>query len=123
MGVDLFIKGIPYGQKKPKGDIEAPDRWTQAVKQATKSLPKVKSPCHMVVLFVLPEDKYPLDHPYGPDLDNLMKRLFDALNDTVFSEVAGKDGSVVQLMVSKREAMQSECPGARVIITDGGDQT
>ena len=118
MGIDLFIEGIPYGQKKPRGDIKAPDRWTQAVKQATMNLPKVKGPCNMIVVFVLPEDKYPLDHPYGPDLDNLMKRLFGALNDTVFSEVAGKDGSVVQLVVSKRKATQSECTGARVIIAD-----
>ena len=122
MGIDLFIEGIPYGQKKPRGDIKAPDRWTQAVKQATINLPKVEGPCYMIVVFVLPGDKYPLDHPYGPDLDNLMKRLFDALNDTVFSEVAGKDGSVVQLVVSKRKATQSECTGARVIIADRGDQ-
>ena len=75
----------------------------------------------MIVVFVLPEDKYPLDHPYGPDLDNLMKRLLDALNDTIFSKVAGKDGSVVQLVVSKRKAMQNERTGARVIIVDTGD--
>ena len=50
-----------------------------------------------------------------------MKRLLDALNDTVFSEVAGKDGSVVQLVVSKRKAAQDESTGARVIIVDRGD--
>ncbi|MFC2049631.1 RusA family crossover junction endodeoxyribonuclease [Chloroflexota bacterium] len=121
MGVDLFIEGIPYGQRKPRGDIEAPDRWTQAVKQATKSLPKVQGPCYMIVVFVLPKDKYPSDHPHGPDLDNLMKRLLDALNNTVFSGVAGKDGSVVHLVVSKRKAMQNEPTGARVIIADTGD--
>jgi len=121
MGVDLFIEGIPYGQKKPKGDIKAPDRWTKAVEQATRNLPKVNGPCYMIAMFVLPEDKYPSDHPYGPDLDNLMKRLFDALNDTVFSEVLGKDGSVIQLVVSKRKAMQNEPTGARVIISDRGD--
>ena len=121
MGVDLFIEGIPYGQRKPRGDIEAPDRWTETVKQVTKNLPRVKGPCYMIVVFVLPKNKYPLDHPYGPDLDNLMKRLLDALNDTVFSEVAGKDGSVVQLVVSKRKAMQNEPTGARVIIADRGE--
>lgn len=121
MGIDLFIEGIPYGQRKPRGDIEAPDRWTESVKQATKNLSKVKGPCYMTVVFVLPEDKYPSDHPYGPDLDNLTKRLFDALNDTVFSETAGKDGSVVQFVVSKRKAIESEPTGARVIIADRGD--
>ena len=121
MGVDLFIEGIPYSQQKPKGDIQAPDRWSEVVKQTTKSVPKVRGPCHMVVVFVLPADEYPSDHPYGPDLDNLMKRLLDALNDTIFSEVAGKDGSVVQLVVSKRKAKQNEPTGASVIITDIGD--
>jgi len=123
MSVDLFIEGIPYGQKKPKGDIEAPRRWTQAVKRVTRNLPKVKGACHMTVMFVLPSDKYPTDHPYGPDLDNLMKRLLDALNDTVFSEVAGKDGSVVELLVSKREAVQGEPTGAAVTIVDRGCRT
>ncbi len=118
MGVDLFIEGIPYGQRKPRGDIEAPDRWTETVKRVTKNLPRVKGPCYMSVVFVLPENKYPLDLPYGPDVDNLMKRLLDALNDTVFSEVKGKDSSVVQLVVSKHKALQNEPTGARVIIDD-----
>ena len=121
MGVDLFIEGIPYGQRKPRGDIEAPDRWTEAVKQATKNLPRVKDRCYMIVVFVLHEDTCPPDYPDGSDLDNLMKRLLDALNDTVFSEVKGKDGSVVQLVVSKRKAIQNEPTGARVIIADRGD--
>lgn len=121
MAVDLFIKGIPYAQQKSKGDTEAPDRWTEAVKQATENLPRVKGPCYMIVVFVLPKDKYPADCPYGPDLDNLMKRLLDALKDTIFSEVSSKDGSVVQLVVSKRQTMRSEPSGARVIITDIGD--
>ena len=123
MGVDLFIEGVPYGQRKPRGDIEGPRRWTQTVKRATKNLPKVRGECHMTVMFVLPSDKYPTDHPYGPDLDNLMKRLLDALNDTIFSEVAGKDGSVVQLAVSKREAVQGERTGATVTIVGRGYRT
>ena len=121
MGIDLFIEGTPYSQRKPRGDIEAPNRWTETVKKATKKLPRVKGPCYMIVVFVLPQDKYPSDYPHGPDLDNLMKRLLDALNDTVFSKVKGKDGSVVQLVVSKRKAMQNERIGARVIIVDRGE--
>jgi len=73
MGIDLFIEGIPYGQQKPRGDIEAPNRWAESVKQPTKALSKVEKPCYMTAVFVLPQDKYPSDHPYGPDLDNLTK--------------------------------------------------
>ena len=118
MSIDLFIEGVPYGQLKGKGDVNAPARWTQAVKQATINLPKVEGPCFMIVVFVLPENKYPSDLPYGPDLDNLMKRLFDALNKTIFSEVPGGDSSVVQLMVSKRRALLDEPTGARIILNE-----
>ena len=119
--LNFFIEGIPYSQRKSRGDIEAPDRWSETVKRVTNDLPRAKGPCYMEVEFVLPKNKYPSDHPHGSDLDNLMKRLLDALNDTIFSEVAGKDGSVVQLVVSKRKAMHNEPTGARVIIADRGD--
>lgn len=49
----------------------------------------------------MPPDKFPSDHPYGSDLDNLLKRFFDALNETIFSDVPGKDGCVVSLEVTK----------------------
>jgi Holliday junction resolvase RusA-like endonuclease len=121
MYADLFIKGIPYGQGKTTGDTEGHGRWTEAVKQATESLPPVKRRCSMIVVFVLPENKFPNDLPEGPDLDNLMKLLLDALNDTVFSKAKGKDSCVVQLVVSKHKALQNEPLGARVIIADRGE--
>ncbi len=118
MSVDLFIEGVPYGQSKVKGDVNAPARWTQTVKQATINLPKVEGPCFMIVVFVLPENKYPSDLPYGPDLDNLMKRLFDALNHTILSKVPGKDSSIIQLIVSKRKVLPNESTGARIILNE-----
>jgi len=42
------------------------------------------------VTFLLPANKYPTDFPYGNDLDNLCKRLFDALSKTIFSDARGK---------------------------------
>jgi len=118
VGIDRFIEGIPYGQRKVRGNIYAADKWTQVVKRATKNLPKVKGPVRMNLEFVLPEDKYPSDHPYGPDLDNLLKRLLDALNTTVFSKVPGMDGAVEQLIVSKRKAKGNEPMGVRVILNE-----
>ena len=67
-------------------------------------MPKIKEACEMRIIFMLPPDKYPLDHPYGSDLDNLLKRVQDALNRTIFSEVPGKDGCVVGLSVKKYKA-------------------
>lgn len=116
MNVNIFIEGIPYGQQKVRGKISAPVTWTSTIVQETSNLPKVKSPCLMSVVFVLPEDKFPTDLPYGPDLDNYLKRLCDALNETIFSEVQGHDSAIVYLVASKRKASQDEPTGARVII-------
>lgn len=118
MDVNVFIEGVPYGQKKVRGDIEAPVRWTSTVVQKTKNLPKIKGPCVMSVFFALPEEKYPTDLPYGPDLDNHLKRLCDALNQTVFSDVQGHDSVIVNLIASKRKASQNEPTGAKVIIQE-----
>lgn len=118
MRIDVFIEGIPYSQQKVRGDREAADRWTQSIIQATKNLPKVKGPVSMNLKFVLPADKYPLDHPYGSDLDNLVKRLLDALNMTIFANVPGKDGAVVRLTVSKRKVFKNEPTGVRMILNE-----
>lgn len=95
------ISGVPYGQNKSRGVAGATTKWTDAVRDQTRSLPKVKGPCLLRVTFRLPPDKFPSDHPYGSDLDNLLKRLFDALNETIFSDVPGKDGCVVSLEATK----------------------
>ena len=114
----MFVKGVPYCKTKARGDLEAGKRWTQAVIQATQRLPKIKRPCSASITFILPEDKYPADCPYGPDLDNLLKRLFDALTNTIFSEIDSKDGSVIELMASKHKASKGESIGARVIVNE-----
>jgi len=116
MSVNVFIDGVPYGQQKVRGNIKAPVKWTNTVVQRTRNLPKMKGPCIISVLFTLPEDKYPLDLPYGPDLDNYLKRLCDALNQTIFSDVPGHDSAIVGLIASKCKASQNEPTGAKVII-------
>jgi len=44
---------------------------------------------------------FPTDYPHGTDIDNLLKRFFDALNVTVFSEVLGRDSCVVAVEAVK----------------------
>lgn len=114
--IKVFVNGEPHCQAKVRGDTAAPQRWTEAVKRATRRLPKVRGQCHLWVTFVLPATKFPADHPYGPDLDNLLKRLLDAMNGTVFSEAPGKDGAVTLLVATKRRAMGDEPTGAEVTI-------
>jgi Holliday junction resolvase RusA-like endonuclease len=100
--ISLKIKGIPYGgNRKRRGDQNTPEKWSMSIKEQTKTLPKISNACIMKVTFLLPHDKFPLDFPYGPDLDNLLKRFLDALNETVFSEAKGKDSCVISMNVTK----------------------
>jgi len=47
------------------------------------------------------------DFPHGPDLDNLTKRFFDALQKTVLKN----DSLVVQYIASRRQAVHGESTG------------
>jgi len=118
MNIEVFIEGIPYAQKKVRGDLNAPLMWTKTVVEKTKGLPKIKGPCKMSVSFIFPEDKFPADFPYGPDLDNCLKRLCDALGQTIFSDVRGTDSAIVDLRASKNKATEGEQTGVRVVIQE-----
>jgi hypothetical protein len=106
------INGIPYGQDKTRGDTDAPGRWTSAVIEQTQHLPKITDACILKVTFVLPSDKFPPDYPFGSDLDNLLKRFMDALNDTIFSDAKGKDSCVVLITTMKTKAETNSEAGA-----------
>ena len=66
----------------------------------------------MKVTFLLPPDKFPTDFPYGSDLDNLLKRFLDALNETIFSESKGKDSCIVSMHVTKTRVNSNDEAGA-----------
>jgi Holliday junction resolvase RusA-like endonuclease len=53
------------------------------------------------VTFRLAENKFHDANPFGTDLDNLLKRFFDALAQTVFSEAPGRDACVVAVEAAK----------------------
>lgn len=99
--ISKFINGTPYGKSKTKGDIEAPSRWSKSIIEQTSKLPKVQEACIAKITFYLPEDKFPTDYPFGPDLDNLLKRFLDALNETILAEAQGKDSCIISFNVSK----------------------
>jgi len=107
-----LISGVPYSRSKARGDTDAPNRWTDAVIEQTRHLPKVTEACILRVTFLLPPNKFPTDLPYGPDLDNLMKRFSDALNQTIFSETEGKDSCVVEMSVMKTRVDSESEAGA-----------
>ena len=95
------INGIPYAKIKVTGDKLAPQRWTDAIIAATRTLPKVKDACLVRVTYLLPRRNIPKDYPYGTDIDNLNKRFFDALSKTIFSEAKGHDSCVIALEAMK----------------------
>jgi hypothetical protein len=112
------IIGIPYSHAKPRGDVDAPGRWTAAVKDQTKDMPKIVRPCVVRVTFRLPPDKFTKDLPFGNDLDNLLKRFFDALIETVFSTAAGKDSVVVSIEATKVKVATEGDAGAELEIIE-----
>jgi Holliday junction resolvase RusA-like endonuclease len=109
-----MISGVPYSRAKSRGNKEAAPAWSRAIVEQTYNLPKVREACALKVTFLLPPDKYPADFPYGPDLDNLLKRLLDGLNETIFSETVGKDSCVVLLNVMKTKVESSLLSGAHI---------
>ncbi|MHC4214535.1 MAG: RusA family crossover junction endodeoxyribonuclease [Planctomycetota bacterium] len=86
--------------------------WTEAIVKQTAHLPKISEACIVRVTFFLPCDKFPKDFPYGPDLDNLLKRFLDALNETVFSESKGKDSCILSINATKTKVDSPDESGA-----------
>lgn len=116
--VRAFIRGVPYARSKAKGRLEAPKVWTDDVVRQTAALRTIEGPCELTVDFVLPANKFPPDFPYGMDLDNLLKRLLDALGQTVLQNAPGRDSAVVSLIARKRVAGPSDETGAQILLRE-----
>ena len=114
--ITATIRGVPYAKAKSRGDQQAPARWTRAVVDQTRHLPTVTEACFLKLTFLLPSDKFPRDFPYGPDLDNLLKRTLDALQETIFREAKGRDSCVIALFAMKSKVNDSAQAGAHVEI-------
>ena len=110
--IHLKISGIPFAHNKARGNPLGPSQWTNDIINQTKDLPKIKEACILKVTFLLPANKYPKDLPYGSDLDNLLKRFQDALNETIFSEAKGKDSCIISVTASKVKVNTIEEAGA-----------
>lgn len=95
------IDGVPYSQDRRRGDQTAAGRWSKAIVAQTADQPRIVGPCLMRVTFRLPESKFPADHPYGNDLDNLLKRFCDALKQTILLIAPGQDGAIVSVEATK----------------------
>ena len=74
---------------------------SDAIVDATKHLRKISGPVLVHVTFKLTREKVYEANPYCTDLDNLLKRSFDALSKTVFSEAPDKDACIVAIAAAK----------------------
>jgi len=119
--MELFISGTPYPKDVTGNRKETASAWTEKVVSATKALPKVTRPCLMEIEFRIPQDRFTLGSPYGPDLDNLSKRLLDSLKLTILSDVKSKDGCVMGFMAQKRPVPREEDAGVSLKIIQLSD--
>ena len=110
--INVKISGVPYSKPKSRGDFAAPGRWDEAVIAQTRSLPRISEACILKVTFLLPPDKFPRDLPYGPDLDNLLKRFLDALGKTIFADASGCDSCIVSIHAMKTRVASIDEAGA-----------
>jgi len=97
----IRVRGVPFPHLKATGNVEGKKVWTAAIVKATAGLRKVNGPCLVRVTFKLSREKFHDANPYGTDLDNLLKRFFDALSQTVFSDAPGRDACVVAVEAAK----------------------
>jgi hypothetical protein len=110
--INIKISGTPFAKNKIRGNLLGPQQWSKHIVSQTKDLPKINEACILHVTFLLPPVKFPKDYPFGSDLDNLLKRFFDALNETIFSEAKGKDSCVISLHASKVKVNSESEAGA-----------
>jgi Holliday junction resolvase RusA-like endonuclease len=95
------IVGIPFSKNKVRGNSSGLAGWSAAVEKQTQDLDKICGPCLLRVTFMLPPSKLPKDHPFGNDLDNLLKRFCDALGKTILKDAPGKDGAIIKVEATK----------------------
>jgi|GEM_PF-757570 len=114
--INIKISGVPYSKLKSRGDFSALERWNKAVITHTRGLPRISEACILKVTFLLPPDKFPKNFPYGPDLDNLLKRFLDLLNETVFSDANGCDSCIVSIHAMKTRVASIAEAGANLEI-------
>ncbi len=114
--ISTFVHGSPYVKKKTHGRVEGPKEWNAAIISQTLNLGRISEPCELEVDFVLWPGSSPTDHPHGPDLDNLLKNLMDALKKTILKNAPSDDGAIVRIVATKRTRQGNEPTGARIVV-------
>jgi len=114
--MDFFILGPAYPKHKVGNGRDEAEKWSELIIAQTRDLPKVKGPCEMKIVYQLPPDRFSVGSPFGPDLDNLTKRLLDSLSSTILMDVDSKDGCICKIEISKTVALSQNEVGTHVIV-------
>ena len=112
--INVRISGVPYAKLKATGNKAGPKRWTEAIRAQTQHLPTVDGPCMLRVTFLLPPDKFTKDFPFGPDIDNFLKRFQDAIKETIFRNAPGGDSCIYHIEASKVRVGEVSAAGAHM---------
>ncbi len=117
--IHMFVRGEPH-VAKTGSNKSALRQWQDIVEKQTDGMKRMKGPCQVRLDFVLPPGSFKSPNkkvPYGPDLDNLVEAVLDALATNVFPDGVG-DNAATQLLSTKREATKGEEPGVMVTVVD-----
>ncbi len=113
-----FISGASASRFKVKGDKKSVKNWRNNVIEQTKDgIGIINKECRMKVIFKFHSSRYPTDFPYGPDLDNHIKNLWDGLNETIFKNAPGHDSCVKILHASKHKVEKEKEAGVKIEIS------
>ncbi len=102
----IQIKGEPISRKAHRGAVADSERaWQKIVADQTKGLPKITTPHAATIVFRI--KKW---HGHGPDIDNLLKPVLDALKLTIFPKPT-EDAILYVVNVAKKQTDPGEEPG------------
>lgn len=111
--IEFKIKGFPYPRlSRKRGRRSGPSEWREAIIEQSKAIPFISSPCSLSVDFILDKSQCPKDYPYGPDIDNLLKPVFDAFKHTFLKD----DSFITELIASKKIGRKRDDLGMSITI-------
>ncbi|MFP4066237.1 MAG: RusA family crossover junction endodeoxyribonuclease [Spirochaetaceae bacterium] len=139
--INVFVEGTPKGQPRPRAfarngvarvyDPGTAEHWKSQIALAVKDIrpdAPLSGPVSVEVSFRLPRPKRLMrksdpagliPHAGKPDLDNLVKAVFDALSTV---GVWKDDAQVVNCLAEKWYAAKHNSAGARLIVREMGGE-
>ena len=104
--MEFSVPGPPHSQKP----------WVSRVIDAALGEPRVTEPCVLEVEFVLAPERVAWILPSETSLENMLRALLAALEDTVLRGASEEGGGLVAIHARTKVADASRPPGTRIVI-------